>query len=303
MVMDIETGVCPPPPQGILTLSVGKKFNRQARYLALSCMLHSPAIPRAIITDDCDAFKELYDVVIAYTKEMGDPFEVKLKLHLLTPFYETLFLDSDTLVYTDLRFMWGFFQNTSLVYAGERRVDGTWYVEVSSLLERYNLPWIGQLNSGIFLFKKDRTGIDTLDYAAYLHKNHDGIDMPYFRGTMFPDEPFLAMAFGRYNQIPVTNDFGRLGRSLIGSQNITLNIAKGIARFIKNGHLIFPAVVHFVGDPGNYYFIEKTRLWFYYHSLGDFCIKLCRSLARGFQKCLRLPGRVASRLKRALRFT
>jgi len=261
--------------KGILTLSVGKKYNRMAKYLAYSCILHSPSLPRAIITDDCKYFDGLYDISIKYTKGMGDPFNVKLKLNNYSPFSETLFLDSDTLVYGDLNFMWEYFNEQSIVYNGSCEKTGKWYVkEIADVLEKYNIPWIGKLNSGIFLFKKDEVGTNVLEYAAELHKDHTGLDIPFFRKRMLPDEPFLAIAFGKYNQLPIEQgqDFGRLGRSLIHGKNIKLDIRKGISYFSKYGMHVFPTVVHFTGttDYGHlecYYSAEKLRLLFFYKNI------------------------------------
>ena len=253
--------------KGILTLAVGQKFNRQAKYLAYSCIVHSPTLPRAIITDNCKYFKELYDVIIQYTADMGDPFNVKLKLHNYSPFFETLFLDSDTLAYTDLRFMWGYLGDQSIVYAGDCRKEGEWFsIEIGEVLKYYDIPWIGKFNSGIFLFRKDETGIKVLNYAAELHEDHGDIKIPFFRRKMLPDEPFLAIAFGKYGQLP-KRDFGRLGRSLLGTKDVKLDIIKGITKFIKNGELVFPAIVHFTGDKRNYYSEEKIRLFLYYKGI------------------------------------
>jgi len=264
-----------PMKKGILTLAIGKKYNRMAKYLAYSCILNTPSLPRAIITDDCEYFNDLYDIIIHYSKNMGDPFAVKLRLNYYSPFYETLFLDADTLVYMDLQFMWDYFGNQSIVYVGSCKKEGKWYVkEIGDLLKIYDIPWIGILNSGIFLFRKDEVGINVLSYASELHENHDGVEIPFFRKKMLPDEPFLAIAFGKYNQFPVEidKDFGRLGRSLIEAKKIKLDITKGISRYTKEDRLVFPAVVHFTGITitGHvqcYYLAEKIRLLFYYMNI------------------------------------
>jgi len=261
--------------KGILTLAIGKKFHVQAKYLAYSCILHSPSLPRAIITDNCEYFKELYDVTIEYTADMGDPFNAKLKLHHYSPFLKTLFLDADTLVYRDLHFLWDFFGEQSIVYQGTCGKEGNWYFkEIADVLKYYNVPWIGKLNSGVFLFKKDEVGINVMNYAVELRENHEDVSkplpmevtLPKWRGKMLPDEPFLAIAFGKYGQMP-TNDFGRMGRSLIEIKNVKLDITKGISRYIKDGNAVFPAVVHFVGGKKTYYFEEKMKLLFYYKGI------------------------------------
>jgi len=246
--------------KGIITLAIGEKFNRQAIFLAYSCILHSPSIPRAIITDNCDYFSELYDIVIPYSEDMGDPFKVKLRLQHYSPFYETLFLDSDTLVYTDLHFLWDYFGEQSIVYTGSCLTKGEWsFKKVEEAIEYFHVPWVGQLNSGVFLFRKDEMGLKVLNYAEKIHGEHDGIHVPFFRDKMLPDEPFLAVAFGKYNQLP-TNEFGRMGYTMIDAHSVKLDIIHGIAKFIKRGQLVFPAVVHFCCDKEQRYIKEKLKL-------------------------------------------
>jgi len=250
--------------RGILTLAVGKKFNRQAKYLAYSCILHSASLPRAIITDECDCFKDLYDIIIPYTADMGDPFRVKLRLHHYTPFYETLYLDSDMLVYKDLHFMWDYFDDQSIVYPGACLKSGEWYFkEVEKVLEHLQIPWIGGFNSGCFVFRKDEIVCNMFEFADKLHKHHDGLDVPFFRDKMLPDEPFLAIAFGKYNQLPL-EDYGRMGASLIGAHSVRLDVISGFSKFFKNGQICFPAIVHFIGDYYQLYFREKLKLLFYF---------------------------------------
>jgi hypothetical protein len=112
---------------------------------------------------------------------MDDPFYIKLKLHNYSPFFETLFLDSDTLVYRDLGFMREYFGKQSIVYAGNCRKEGKWYFkDIDKVLRYYDIPWIGQLNSGIFLFRKDGTGMDVLNCASELYENHGDIEVPFF---------------------------------------------------------------------------------------------------------------------------
>jgi len=277
--------------RGIITLAIGRKYNEQARYLAYSLIIHSPSLPRAVITDDCEYFRELYDVLIpadTFAKFLRDgnntgegvnPFEMKVNIHKVSPFEETIFLDADTLVYNDLNFMFDYFSNQSIVYAGTRITSGEWYVkDVNELLSKFKLDYIGAFNSGVFLFKKDTIGVQCMDYAAYLYNNYSGVDIPFFRGNMLPDEPFLSIAFSKYGQEPVgfSDEHGRLGRSTINICNPKFDIVKGIAKCRKYNELMFCSIIHFTGTDIPYYEIEKIRLWLYYHtplsSFGIACI-------------------------------
>jgi hypothetical protein len=247
--------------RGIITLAVGKKFVRQARYLAYSCMLHCPEILRAIITDRNDDVKDLYDFIIPYNSN-ADPFETKLLLNKHTPFQETLFLDSDTLVYGNISYLFEYLNDQSFIYVGNCRIDGYWNFEIKSTADKFNIPWIGQLNSGIFLFRNDETGNNIFEFAHSLHKDAKKLNISFFRRAMYPDEPFLGIAFGKYLQRPIENDHGRLGRSVINKRNIRVNIIKGYASFVSKKNTCFLTVVHFC-EHAELYLQEKIKLLLY----------------------------------------
>jgi hypothetical protein len=247
--------------RGIITLAVGKKFVNQAKYLAYSCMLHCPEILRAIITDRNDDIKNLYDFIIPYDKN-ADPFETKLLLNHYTPFQETLFLDSDTLVYGNIGYLFEYLNDQSFIYVGQCRTDGYWCYDIKSTAAKFNIPWIGQLNSGIFLFKNDETSSNIFEFAHSLHEDVNELNISFFRRSMYSDEPFFGIAFGKYLQKPIENDHGRIGRTIINKKHIRVNIIRGYASFIWKNKILFLAVVHFC-DHAGLYLREKIKLFLY----------------------------------------
>ena len=265
---------------GIITLAVGKEFNKMAKYLGFSLILNSPSIIRAIITDNPKYFENIFDLIIPYSKDMGNPLFVKLNIHHYSPFYKSLFIDADTLVYTDLRFMWDYFEDKSIICVGNCLTEGNWHdMDIANALNVCNIPWIAKINSGVFLFKKDKIGMAALDFAVELHKNHEGIEIPFFREKMLPHEPFFGLAMGKYNQVPInpTDDHGRLGRSYLRAKKIRLDITRGISIFTKYNkkkwgggkEIVFPSIVHYTGGPLGelFYWAEKLNLLFYFKGI------------------------------------
>jgi len=59
--------------RGILTIAIGKKYVHQAKYLALSAILHAPHLTRAMVTDCPDALRDYYDVCVPYNPEWAPP--------------------------------------------------------------------------------------------------------------------------------------------------------------------------------------------------------------------------------------
>jgi len=119
----------------------------------------------------------------------------------------------------------------------------------------------------MLLFDKSDNAKQIFDTANYYFKNHqkEGIDIPFFRGKNYPDEPSFAIALAKHNIEPV-NDYGRFSRTLIKTKRIRINILRKIASFIKDGKMMHPLVVHFCGRKGGLYYLrEKIRLFLYFH--------------------------------------
>jgi hypothetical protein len=263
----------PPPPsgRGVFTIAIGKKFIRQAKYLALSCLLRSPQTLRAVITD-CDELKQYYDIIIPYTSDFGDPFSLKTKLHLYTPFKKTVFIDSDCLIYNNLESYWSDLKNRSFSYFGTMATEGTWYgTDIQNILKKSNISWLPKFNSGMFLFREDDLTTRIFACASNLCELNN-IGIPFFRGAMLPDEPFLAIALSKYDQKP-TVDFGRYARSLINVKKPNVDIIKGITNFVKSGESVHPFVVHFAGSScKDIYLRERIKLFLYFYSPFDYLI-------------------------------
>jgi hypothetical protein len=247
------------PREGILTLALGAKYAAQAQYLALSCVLNSPHTLRAVITDRPETLTPYYDLVIPCREEFGHPFRVKTRLNRYTPFENTLYIDADSLVFHPLDSLFTALNGRGFVYNGGKRTEGTWYLDIGTLITRLGVPWLPEFNSGMLLFNREQSAAVFEDASAYM-TNYAESEIAFFRGTMLPDEPFLAMALAKNNVEPY-EDFGRFSRTLIGASRIRLNAAHGFALYTKEGVPVFPLIVHFCGRWGNcLYALEKIRL-------------------------------------------
>jgi hypothetical protein len=251
--------------KGLITIAIGEKYIRQARYLAYSAILRVPQVLRAVVTDKPELLADFYDMVIAYNPDYGDPFAAKTRLHLYTPFTETLYVDADSLVMHNFDSYWETLKGRSFVYEGTLLHKGEWYFDIEKIRGQLSLPWIPRFNSGMLLFRNDETARAVFDTAFdYLtRQKEETFDVDFFRGTMLPDEPFLAIALARLGIEPV-EDYGRFSRTLIGAKNIHVSVVKGFAFFIKNGRAVHPLIVHFCGRFGRFLlFWESLKLRLY----------------------------------------
>jgi CTP:phosphocholine cytidylyltransferase-like protein len=273
---------------GLITIAIGKKYAIQAKYLAYSCMLHAPHIIRAVITDQHETLAPYYDILIPYNPEYGNPFATKTRLHLYTPFKKTLFLDADSLLIHNVDSYWEALENHSFAYTGEMITTGDWYVDIAGLISYLGISWIPKFNSGMFVFDKSEKVKHIFDTAFQYMENHKGLDVPFFRDRMLPDEPFLAIALAKYDEKPI-EEYGRFSRTLIRAEKIHLDVIKGIAFFSKNERQVFPLVVHLCGRFGKFIFLrEKLKLFFYFnpplHTLFILTASFIRRIVKGHAK-------------------
>ncbi|MFP3043053.1 glycosyltransferase [Treponema primitia] len=248
--------------KGLITIAIGKKYAIQAKYLAYSCMLHTPHTIRAVITDRPALLTGYFDILIPYNPEYGDPFAAKTMLHRYTPFEKTLYLDADSLVMTGIDSYWEALETRSFAYTGELVKEGEWYFDIKKVMAKLSLPWIPKFNSGMLLFDSSEKSKVIFDTANDYMENHGELEVSFFREKMLPDEPYLAIALAKQGEKPYT-DYGRFSRTLIGADHIHLDSIKGFASFIKRGVQVFPQVVHFCGRFGQFlYLSEKIKLYF-----------------------------------------
>jgi hypothetical protein len=119
----------------------------------------------------------------------------------------------------------------------------------------------------MFLFDRSEKAQNIFETAYYYFLNHkkENIEVPFFRGKSYPDEPFLSIALAKHGVKPV-EDWSRFSRTLINAENIHLDVIKGIAHYTKDGNRVFPQIVHFCGKFGNiFYTKEKIKLTLYFN--------------------------------------
>jgi hypothetical protein len=273
--------------KGLLTIAIGKKYIKQAKYLAYSALLRIPHILRAVITDRPELLADFYDLTIPYNPDFGDPFATKTRLYCYSPFEETLYMDSDSLVMHDVDSYWPSLDEHFFVYEGTLLDRGEWYFDISKTIRQLSLPWLPMFNSGMFLFKKDERARAVFDtaYEYLTHQKERNLGIDFFRGTMLPDEPFFAIALAKHGVKPV-EDHERFSRTLIGAKNIHVNVVKGFAFYIKDGRTVSPLIVHFCGRFGRFLlFWESIRLYCYFNPLvSTFLMNIFSMLRKLYKK-------------------
>lgn len=247
---------------GLLTIAFGKKYTKFAKYLAYSCIIHSPNTLRSVITDCPNELSQYYDVVIPFPANF-DPFSLKTQLYHYTPFHKTIFIDTDSMIFNSLDSIWEISKNNSFSYYGILRTEGFWYFNIKDMLIKLDLNWIPEFNSGMFIFDNSEESKSIFDYAYNSLINYKDNEISYFRKEMLPDEPFLSISLSKHGIKPV-NDNSRFSRTLIGSKNLNINVVKGFAYYFKDNKLVFPYIIHFCGHFGKIaYFFQRIKILIY----------------------------------------
>jgi hypothetical protein len=254
--------------KGIITIATGSPvFLDMARDLAFSLRLHCDHIPRAIVTDsDSSVLAQLFDVVIPCRKEFGDGFNQKLYLDHYTPFQETLFIDSDSLVLRNLDFIWAMCRNHEFGYTGSHRQDGLWNgADIAYLRKALGLNCLATLNSGMLYYKSGEISRNIFARARKILLNqYESLGFAPFRDTR-NDEAGFAIALSEKGLSPL-QDYGRTMRTPIGIQGrIRLDVLRGECEFIKNGERVRPAIMHFATWQYHpIYYRERAKLRIHY---------------------------------------
>ncbi|MGZ3751744.1 MAG: hypothetical protein ACXVB0_02075 [Mucilaginibacter sp.] len=235
---------------GILTLAQGeKRYIDMAKMLALSLIGTNPGIKRAVISDAPeDEFKGFYDIYIPYNPDFGPGLNQKLFLDKYSPFSETIFIDSDCLVFNKLDTMIELCQEHPFVVFGDQISSGEWYMDVAEMCKKFNLPSIPLFNGGTYYFKNTDVTFNIYDQARQLKERYDELGFIKFRGSI-NEEPLIAVSMA-INNIEAVDDAGigmRTPIGIIGS--LKIDVLNSVCAFNKEEVFVEPAILHF---PGSY---------------------------------------------------
>jgi len=110
------------PNRGFLVYASGETYVKQAYLCALSLKASGNQYPISIVSNDniSDTYKKVFDKVIdiPWYKKTNSRFQVenRWKLYHVSPYEETIVLDTDILVQQDLEHFWSLMENYDLYY-------------------------------------------------------------------------------------------------------------------------------------------------------------------------------------------
>jgi len=248
----------------VLTIATGKKlYVDLAANLARSFLYwHAGSdIIFQLVTDQPELVPgDVYNkiqVITVKAGELGLGFSPKLHLDKLVTGGQTLFVDSDCLVYGDLSAAFEKFKGHNVSVVGNYISSGEWFGDIKEICKKFDIKQMPKFNGGLYYLEKGDKCTQVYQLARQLEAQYDEIGFMRLRGRP-NDEVLMALAMELNQQAPITDDGGILAEFVNFQSGIKSDLLKGRAElyndpvnpgYQKNWHLTIakPVVVHFLG--------------------------------------------------------
>lgn len=239
------------PQQGYLVIAFGPdRYIDMAIALGRSLMLHDPDRPRALVTDSHrPELERVFTHLIPFDPSLGSDVVQKMQLDTYSPFEQTMFIDSDSLVVRPVDHIWEGFAGKTFGAVGHvylSRGDSDYFLNVDKTLSAFDVERLPKFNGGVYYFERSDRTTAFFEYARSLIARYDEVSDKAFRGVP-GDESLYSIAMAVHGIDLV--DFGERGMfTLLGSSGrVTLDIFGRKSHFVKEGRVVRPDIIHFAG--------------------------------------------------------
>lgn len=203
-------------------------------------------------------------VVSVNKGELKDGFSSKLFLDLIVPAGQTLFIDSDCLIFRPLDDIFEKFKGKPVSVVGSYISTGEWFGNIYEICTKFALKQMPKFNGGIYYLEKGDEANKVYSLARALEKSYDEIGFVRLRGKP-NDEVLMSLAMAINNLAPVADDGTIMGDPYAYPAPYRIDIKSGKTRMINprfpsglnrswnSLHQISPLIIHFLGDHTNDY--------------------------------------------------
>lgn len=255
--------------RGVLTIAYGsKKYLRMGRALAFSVHHHDAEARLAVVTDTPSYFDDVYDHVVPVDLSYGSGVTQKLHLDRYSPFEETLFIDSDCLLYDSLAPLWAFFAVEDgfgvRSWGPLTRGDQCQGVrDFDRYLDYFGLEGIPNLKGGFYYFNDSEASTQVFRTARRVYEVRDEAGLTSFKNAAVADEAVIATAMRHcgIDPIPLASPDDAPVNTFLGrTEPVEINVLEGKSRFIKNGTPVESAAVHYpIGTHDGYCYLRDVH--------------------------------------------
>lgn len=200
--------------QGYVTIALDQqKYVTMAVHLAKSIRYFDPTRPVCLIHDGRlqlgeQERKVFDDLVLLPPSPEYIGCANKLRIYDYVPYEESMYIDADCLlVRRDVDRHWrraserGYFGIT-----GEKRTTGIWNkTDIGQVCANLGIPYVVQMNSGAFYFKKGASAQAFFEKLLWLYTNHRNDISSIHQGRVgqYADEPLIGAAMGSLGVDPI----------------------------------------------------------------------------------------------------
>ena len=219
--------------KSIFTIATGSEvYLRYAFNLARSFALHNDIEQTSfhVVTDlRCAPPTDLSFVrTIALPSEITNKgLSTKLYLDVLAPTESSLFLDSDCLVFRDLRFVFDRFRGHAISVVGMAVADGNWCgPSAAALCSKFGFASMPRFNGGLYYLEKGALAASVYQTARQLQSQYDILGFHRHRGWI-NEEPLVSLAMAIHSQISIADDGSILSDLAAGLEHTDLDVLDG----------------------------------------------------------------------------
>jgi hypothetical protein len=243
--------------RGFLTIAYGgADYIRMAVALARSIRQFNPESQLAIVTDsNSSSLANLFNHRIPIDLAYGQGVLQKLHVDRYTPFDETVFIDSDCLVFGDVDQLWEMYEPARSrgfgVFSWNQLSQEDSHYGVTNMrhcMSTLSVQKIAAFNSGLFYFNKSNIANRVFQSSRTIANQAFELGLSRFKNSSVADEPVLGLAMAVNNVSALPWDDGNAMCTPTANRLqhfMSLNVLRGQSSFIRDGFTVNPLVVHF----------------------------------------------------------
>lgn len=203
--------------------------------------------------------KQYVNVIAIEENQLGTGFSTKLYLDKLAPEGQTLFIDSDCLIFGSLIEIFERFRGHQVSVIGNYIKSGEWFGNVAQICNQFEIPHLPKFNGGIYYLEKGPVAEQVYSIARELENSYEQIGFKKLRNKP-NDEVLMSLAMQLNGQSPITDDGTVISDPQACPGQYKINVIKGSSLLINPKaphalhqswypfHTVRPLVVHFLGS-------------------------------------------------------
>ncbi|ASU36786.1 hypothetical protein [Mucilaginibacter xinganensis] len=191
--------------------------------------------------------------------ELGEGFSTKLFLDKVAPQGQTLFIDSDCLIFGDLSSLFDRFKGMQVAVVGNYISSGEWFGDINAVCKRFDVPHLPKFNGGLYYLENGDAAARVYERARLIEKQYDEIGFVRLRNRP-NDEVIMALAMQLEGMKPLIDDGSIMSDPLACPGKYQIDIIKGNTLLVNPPlphpehrawypfEKVHPLIVHFLGE-------------------------------------------------------